>query len=274
MALFSLLLVFALERMLTKTRLWRNETYLSPYYSAISRLLKFEQRHSVLMMYVIVFIPAVLVFVVQTQVENVLFQLFLGTAILMIGTGCPNVRTAFKGYLQAANRGDMEACDLYAQELSYKPDSGRSFGQHIAWINYTHYMAVALWFIALGPAGVMLYISARYMAVRLVQVNHSLTAQIFTVLHVLDWIPVRLTTLGYMLVGNFTDAFGIWGRALVDPKISAADLIAKIAKASEVVEVGAQDCTEEPCTMLKLAKRNVMLMLVVVALLTLSGWLI
>ena len=274
MALFSLLLVLALERMLTKTRLWRNETYLSPYYSALSKLVKFEQTQSLLSLYFIISMPVAVVFAIQTQVDNVLFQLFFGTAILMIATGCPNVRRAFKGYLQAANRGDLEACDLFAQELNFEPNSGRSFGQHIAWINYSHYMAVALWFIALGPAGVTLYISTRYVAGRLISIQHPLSAPALALLHVLDWVPVRLTTLGYMLVGNFTEAFGIWIRAFVDVKLSAADMIASTAKAAEVVEIGAKDCTEEPCTMLKLAKRNVMLMLVVVALLTLSGWLI
>ena len=53
----------------------------------------------------------------------------------------------------------------------------------------------------------------------------------------------------------------------------APDVLAEIAQAAEIVEPHQNDCTEEPCTLLKLAKRNVMLILVVVALLTLIGWL-
>ena len=273
MALFSLLLVLALERMMTKTRLWRSETYLDAYFSVIYQSSKAESA-SLTTIYFAVLIPFAATFAAQTQLDSVLFQLILGSIVLMIGTGCPNVRSSFKGYLQAANRGDMEACDIYAEQLNYNPDSGRSFGQHIAWINYSHYMAVALWFVALGAAGVVLYITVRYTALRLVQSGHPNTGHLVRMLHVLDWVPVRLTTLGYMLVGNFTEAFGVWLRSLVNVKMSAADMIARTAKAAELVEADIHDCTEEPCTMLRLAKRNVMLMLVVVAILTLSGWLV
>lgn len=274
MALFSLLLVLALERMMTKTRLWRSETYLDAYFSLVSKPLKLEQASPQVLIYGVLIIPAALTFAAQTQIDNLFFQLALGSVILMIGTGCPNVRSSFKGYLQAANRGDMQACDLYAEQLNYRPETGRSFGQHIAWINYSHYMAVALWFVALGAAGVVLYITVRYVALRLSQINHPQAAGLASILHVLDWVPVRLTTLGYMLVGNFSEAFGVWFRSLIDLKMSAADMIAKTAKASELVEPDLHDCTEEPCTMLRLAKRNVMLMLVVVAILTLSGLLV
>lgn len=271
MALISLLLIMALERVVTKTRYWRSETYLDKYFELISSKDWFAGSKSVWHIFFVTAVPAILMLTIQVNVENALLELFVGCAVLMVGTGCPNVRSSFKGYLQAANRGDLEACDLYAQQLNYTPGTGRTFGQHVVWINYSHYMAVALWFIALGAAGVVLYVSVRYVALRLTEEEHELAPKAFMVLHVLDWIPVRITSLGYLLVGNFSNSVGVWIRLVGNSKVSAPDFIGQTAKAAEVIEPDQDDCTEEPCTMLKLAKRNAMLMLVVVAILTLGG---
>ena len=46
----------------------------------------------------------------------------------------------------------------------------------------------------------------------------------------------------------------------------------KFSKKAEEIEPDENDCTEEPCTLVRLAKRNVMFLLVIIALLTMSGW--
>ena len=46
----------------------------------------------------------------------------------------------------------------------------------------------------------------------------------------------------------------------------------KFSKKAEEIEPDENNCTEEPCTLVRLAKRNVMFLLVIIALLTLSGW--
>lgn len=271
MALISLLLVLALERVVTKTRFWRSETYLDKYFELISSKDWLVKSQASWQVFLVMALPAIVVGLFLAGFDSALLQLILGSTILMIGTGCPNVRGSYKGYLQAANRGDLEACDLYAQQLNFNPETGRTFGQHVVWINYSHYMAVAFWFVVLGAPGVVLYVSARYVALRQFQEQSELASQSAFVLHVLDWVPVRVTSLGFLLVGNFSNSVGVWIRLVGNSKMSAPEFIAETSKAAEVVEPDQNDCTEEPCTMLKLAKRNAMLMIVVVAVLTLSG---
>lgn len=283
MALVSLLLVLALERIVAKNQFWRSDVYLEKY-AAMLRTKSWwsessesqddpgkKEKKLGWQLYVMLLLPAAVVWSIQINVGS-FWQLILGTAVLMIGVGCPNIRSSFKGYLQAANRGDLEACDLYSQQLGYDPSTGRTFGQHVVWVNYVHYMAVALWFIALGAAGVVLYSVVRHFAKTLNEEGHPFAQEVNFFWHVLDWIPVRLATLGFLLVGDFSKGVGVWMRFLGDSKAGSQQVIAEVAKAAEVVEADKHDCTEEPCTMLRLAKRNVMLMLVVVAVLTLGGW--
>lgn len=269
MALISLLLVLAIERVMTKTRLWQSETYLMPWIDTITGQ---QEAVSVFRMLVLSLVPAVVVWLVLHYLDSVLFHLVINTVILMVGIGCPYLRESFKGYLQAANRGDLSACDEFAKQLKYDPQSGRTFGQHIVWINYTHYAAVILWFLAFGASGVVFYLTSRLLASQTNKSDHVLKAAAQRFLTILDWLPVRITTFGFLIVGNFSQAFTHWVRLTFSRTATAPNVVAEIAKAAEIVEPHQNDCTEEPCTLLKLAKRNVMLLLVVVALLTLGGW--
>lgn len=270
MALISLLLALALERVMTKTRLWQNETYLAAW---VENILHRKEQVSVFRMLVLSIVPAVIIGLLLHYLDSVLASLLVNTAVLLIGVGCPFLRESFKGYLQAANRGDTAACDVYAQELKFDPQSGRSFGQHIVWINYTHYTAVILWFLVLDSAGIVFYLTVRLLASKAMASAHPLSDPAQRYLAVFNWLPVRVAASGFLVVGNFSEAFKPWMQLTFSKNAAAPNVLAEIAQAAEIVEPHQSDCTEEPCTLLKLAKRNVMLILVVVALLTLTGWL-
>ena len=190
----------------------------------------------------------------------------------MICVGCPALRATYKCYLQAANRGDMQACSMYADQLGHDAHSQGSFGQNLIWLNYQHYAAVVIWFAAFGAAGSVLYVLARGFSQKLEESEHPLAGQANSLMAIIDWVPVRITALGFLLVGHFSRALPIWIGYLPDPSISAKQLLADVSKAAEEVEPDENDCTEEPCTLVRLAKRNVMFILVIISLLTLSGW--
>ena len=273
MILVSLLLVFAVERMIAKSAFWQGDRYIARYSQFVQDQGWLSDSSSNWVVYLILILPALVAGWLHGMVDNALIALIINCFVLMLAIGCPNLRIAFKGYLQAANRGEMQECDKYAQVLDFNPQSGYSFGQHIVWINFRHYMAIALWFVAFGVAGVVLYSVFRYSAAKLLQQEHPQSENVAKFLFVIEWLPARLATFGFLLVGHFSNGFAVWARYLANTQADAKEVIAKVAKATEIIEPDQHDCTEEPCTMLRLAKRNVMLLLVIVALLTLSGWL-
>lgn len=73
--------------------------------------------------------------------------------------------------------------------------------QYIQAIN-NEYFAIILWFFFFGPIGVMLYRVTNYFA-KMQPHEH----QINLILNILNWIPVRLTALFFLLVGQFQPGF-------------------------------------------------------------------
>ena len=275
MTLISLLLVLSIERIAIQSQMWQADAYFDKYQNIIQQrgwLSDVTNSANAWFLFGVIFIPSVFLYVLLQQVDSSLLSLVIETAILMVCVGCPTLRATYKCFLQAANRGDMQACSMYADQLGHDDSGPRSFGQNLIWLNYQHYAAVVIWFAAFGAAGSVLYVLARGFSQKLEEMEHPLAGQASTLIAILDWIPVRITALGFLLVGHFSRALPIWIGYLPDPSVSAKQLLADVSKAAEEIEPDEHDCTEEPCTLVRLAKRNIMFILVAISLLTLSGW--
>ncbi|MDP5039508.1 MAG: beta-lactamase regulator AmpE [Paraglaciecola sp.] len=271
MTIISLLLVLLVERVTTKSRYWQFEFYFNHLFSSLTTKQNADSTNNYGGL-ALILVPPIVVFVLVQYLAAGLIAFIISTAILMVCVGCPAVRATYKCYLQAANRGDLEACSLYAEQLSNDDEGMESFGRNLVWQNYLHYAAVILWFTALGAAGALLYVLAREVNKQLQstqQLGASVTQQ---VMHILDRLPVRITALGFLLVGHFSRAFPTWLSYVLNPHISAKNLLLDVARQAEEIELDKNDCTEEPCTLVRLAKRNVKFILVAIALLTLTGW--
>lgn len=274
MTLISLILVLTIERITTQSQYWQADLYLDKYQSLVEKKDWLGQNTNVWALFALIFIPALAVLLIMQQLDNALLTLILNTAILMVCIGCPNLRATYKCFLQAANRGDLQACSMYADQLGHDDSQEASFGQNLIWLNYRHYAAVVIWFAVFGAAGAVLYTVARGFQTYLEDKQSESVSQINHLMAILDWVPVRITSLGFLLVGHFSRALPLWLGYLPDPAISAKQLLADVSKAAEEVEPDEHDCTEEPCTLVRLAKRNIMFILVVISILTLSGWMV
>jgi AmpE protein len=91
------------------------------------------------------------------------------------------------------------------------------------------------------------------------------------VLFWLDWLPVRLCAFGLMFVGHFSKALPMWLEGLFDISKPAHQLLIDVAQQSEDTTVNDQDITSQPCLLVSLAKRNVLLFCALIATLTLVG---
>lgn len=271
MTLISLLLVLAADRMITKTEFWRSEFYLKWYSNLLRERGWFMQEDKPWLLYASILVPALLCGYLLSWFDSTLITLVINLVLLMIAVGCPHLRDNYKGYLQASNRGDFAARDLYAEQLGYNHNSELSFGQYILWVNFQHYFAVAFWFALFGAPGAMLYVLARHM--RQQQVCQWSNGATKDVMFVLNWLPARVAGLGFLMVGDFTRGFPVWLSQAANLKNDGQTVLTKVAKASEEIEPNDTDCTEEPCTLLRLGKRNMVMLLAAMAVLTLGGWL-
>jgi AmpE protein len=269
MTLISLLLVLLVERVTTKSRYWQAEFYIGKYLHFIESKYGLTIFSTARTLALLILVPILVLYLLIHNVTGGLVEFLLSTTILMVCVGCPAIRATYKCFLQAANLGDQQACSIYQEQISGNNEEQLSFGLNLVWQNYRHYTAVILWFAILGAPGAVLYVLVRELECRL---DPQGAKHGKTLLTILDWVPVRITALGFLLVGHFSRAFPTWLSYFADPNVSAKTLLLDVSKKAEEIEPDENDCTEEPCTLVRLAKRNVMFLLVIIAILTLSGW--
>jgi AmpE protein len=89
-------------------------------------------------------------------------------------------------------------------------------------------------------------------------------------LFIIDWLPVRITAFGFLVVGHFTHAMSAWFDILLNPNISTYDALAKVSKAAEDVS-NCDSHLHEPLQLVRLVKRNIIFLLMAVSLLTMVG---
>lgn len=284
MMLISLLLVMALERVVVKSKLWRFATYTNGYRALLTSKGWLSESTNSTRIVLLTVLPALLIAGIMSQVGELL-TFVLQTVVLLICIGCQSLRDTYKCFLNAANRGDLQACSLYTEELGHCDQiqddddqsavgQGRSFGQHLLWLNYQHYAAVVLWFIFAGATGAVFYVFLRELQRSFCQLADERGNALSTILYVADYIPVRITAFGLLLVGHFSRALPVW-MSLLTTKTRADVVLTRVAGAAEMVsqeEIAKHnDATFEPKILVKLAKRNILFLLVVTSLLTMSG---
>ncbi|SHH98316.1 beta-lactamase regulator AmpE [Ferrimonas marina] len=280
MALFSLLLVLLLERAKVLSPKLQFETLFERYRQASFDDDKLDQLPQMLLT---LLLPAVLLHLLAGFLEGRLFGLL--HLLLWIGTGLvlfahQPLRDRFREYLNAACRGDTQSCYHHAQQLDETGDEagasesemGEHMGQLAAWINYRYYAAVALYFVALGPAAALFYSTVRAYHDHFCQ-QELKRPLVPTLMHLLDWLPARIVALGFALSGHFSRAMGQLLPRLLDPFAPARTLITEVALAAEDLPEHSDDPVSVQSTfaLLQLAKRNLILLLVVVSLLTIFG---
>ncbi|MDK2595840.1 beta-lactamase regulator AmpE [Pseudoalteromonas obscura] len=289
MILISILLALIIERLGARSTHWQIDYYLSHYQqwsyqqSAVSWLYK-----SSLGVMLWLTIPALLIAFLYSLFEFVLWQIALNVCILLICFGCAKYRKSYKGYLNALARDDKEAATLYALQMGqtkteHEP-GGETFGQTLAWINFTHYCAVMFWFVLLGAPGAVLYATTRAVVEILkdkvngepsiseqncIEVMSAHTQRFSTLFHFLNWLPARLAGFGYLIIGNFSKGTGSWLKYLLDFQACNRKVVAETALAAEQIEQQYFGCTYEAACMMRLVKRNVLFYLFLVAALTL-----
>jgi len=121
---------------------------------------------------------------------------------------------------------DMSASDITQQTIEH------------ALVSVQRYvLGVFFWFILpIGPAGAVLYRLSDYVASKWNQTDSEASPALrrFSqqVFDLLDWVPARLTAIGYAIVGNFEDAVDVWrGYAHLWPNHNNGVMLASAAGA-------------------------------------------
>jgi AmpE protein len=280
MILVSIIIALILERLGARSNYWQISYYANGYLSRSTKLLAKNGLFGSAPGFLIwLFLPVIAIALVYCLSEFVLWQLGVNVAILLVCFGCAKQRALYKSYLNALTRDDTTAASLYALQIGQKrtedEEGGETFGQTLAWVNFRFYCTVIFWFVVLGAPGAVLYALVRTCA-DLVREDHNVVfAKRFKLIHTLlfwlDWLPARITSFGYLVIGNFNKGTSCWLYYALDFSNSNRKVVTCTALAAEQVEKRYYGCAYEATCMIRLVKRNVLFYLVLIALLTLFG---
>lgn len=297
MTLIILLLVLVMERVALQSARWQVSHYLTGY--CRWSVAKMEaQASSVWPVFVIAVLPAVAIGLFVSWLDSLLLEFVFSLLVIALCIGEPNVRRLYRQYLNAKSRGDEQAqailhdqlansCqgftsadtaqdhDQQVQQAQALNQQTESIGETLIWINFRYYAAPIFYFVVLGLPGIVFYTCTMYLAQHSKaqgMFSQSQQQALFTWLEWLYWLPSRLVSLGFMIVGHFSNGLETWLHYAADFSKPAREMLCQVALKSE--QYGEQPTKENAEHMVKLTKRNMVLFLVVVALLTLYGQLV
>lgn len=284
MTLFTTLLVLIAERLFKLGEHWQLDHRLEVLFRRIKRF-------SFSMTLLMTVAAMAIIWLAERVLHGVLFNvpllvLWILLGVLCIGAG--KVRMHYHAYLKAASRNDAHARDAMALELTLihgvppgcdEREYLRELQNALLWINYRFYLAPLFWFVVGGPLGPVTLMGyaflrswqgwlARYQTPR-----HRQESGVDAILHVLDWIPVRLVGVVYALIGHGEKALPAWFASLGDRHTSQYQVLTQLAQFSLAREPHV-DKVETPKAAVSMAKKVSYVTVVIMALLTIYGTLV
>lgn len=103
------------------------------------------------------------------------------------------------------------------------------------------------------------------------ELNQQALSDVRKWLAIVDWLPVRIVGFGYVFVGHFSKAIPVWLESVFDIAKAPHKVLTDVAQRAEDIMIDEADCTAEPCLLVRLAKRTLLLALAVIAVLILTG---
>lgn len=284
MTLFTTLLVLIAERLFKLGEHWQLDHRLEVLFRRI-------KNYSFILTVLMTVIAMAIVYVLQCALLGVLFNIPLLVMWILIGLlciGAGKVRLHYHAYLKAASRNDAHARDAMASELTLihgvppgcdEREFLRELQNALLWINYRYYLAPLFWFVVggpFGPATLMGYAFLRAWQSWLARYQTPRDRQqsaVDAILHVLDWVPVRLVGVVYALIGHGEKALPAWFASLGDRHTSQYQVLTRLAQFSLARETHV-DKVETPKAAVSMAKKASYAVVVIMALLTIYGALV
>ncbi len=281
MLLITLILVLILERYLQiGTALYRFNWFASYRHKLQHHGEKWSIWQGIGAVLLILVPLLVLLWLLQWMLSGVWYgflDFLLGVLVLLYCLGPQNLRAQLSDYFEAWEREDAEAAYLYAQRFfecempRNATELQRAVTEAVVWQASPRLFGVIFWFMVLGPVGALLYrgtVLLSHSAVETEKDTGLLEAAI-TLQKILDWIPVRLLSLAYVLTGQFVESFQAWRKYALDFKASSRDILVDCGL--KALAVAPQSSVKENYDALDLIVRAMVVWLLVLAILTLGG---
>ncbi len=232
----------------------------------------------------LVIVPALLVLLLEREIQGELFKLPFQALVLFLCLGPRDLADDVQKLRAARAAGDSETVTRLSGSLQMGPEPDadhRSLLGALFIQSHERLFGTLWWFLALGPAGAVLYRLASRLP-GLIEDAASPAARGAALLHaVLAWIPLRLTSVLYGLAGSMDDALTHWRqlRRSVHPdwRRQTWTVLATVASAALDWEdsggpVVASSLDAALAEVLRMQQRALLILLALAALFTAGSW--
>ncbi|QXI37731.1 regulatory signaling modulator protein AmpE [Pseudomonas xantholysinigenes] len=209
------------------------------YLGELVRLARSGKVHPWWTLAILILAPVALLVLLLHVLEPVAYGLLalpVHLLVLIYSLGRGDVKAALGPFRDAWRRGDEQAALHVAERdlgLAAEDAPGliNRVQGHLLWQAYQSFFAVIFWYFLLGPGAALAY---RLLALTCDNSDQpALKTLAGQLRHAMDWLPVRVLTLSFALVGNFVAVTRVMLHELLDWHISAAHLVAKVGRVAD-----------------------------------------
>ena len=281
MTLISLLLVLALEFHFKLGSEYRDFTWFTKARDYLTSLFSeqdfFDSWGGVA---IILLTPVLVLYALVSMFDGSLYWLLLflvSIVVLFLCLGPKPLEQSFKAYFDSMQRDDLEAAFLHLSQIHQDSENEdipendelvRSATRIILIESQKRYFGVIAWFIFLGPLGALFYrLSHLYRDHCVTQEFDEHLPLMNQLIHWVEWLPARLTSLAFLLTGDFVNGFYRVKDYLSDTDADNNQLISETGIASLSLDMGVSDGdVEENHRTIAMVRRTVIIFVVVAAL--------
>ncbi|OZG72500.1 regulatory signaling modulator protein AmpE [Hahella sp. CCB-MM4] len=289
MKFLVLLLTFVLQRKLNLTLSRQHDQWARQFLEFFEAKFPVIRHNATLYVVIAILLPAVVLTLVLTLVDDVLFgvaTLFVHIVMLFLCLGCGYLKQAVELYrtqweaehYQSAFR-TLESADIFikdADKLTPAEVHYQATSQYM-YMTFQRYFMVIFWYMVAGPVGALV---ARLAHVAGCESTTYVPRQVGIVYKVLEWLPARLLALSFALVGNFGETIKSSLNYMIDPAVGALKVLQQAAAGAiesmpavpAAGEANALRDSRQLVALRDLLNRSVMVWFSVIAILTIVGW--
>lgn len=217
-----------------------------------------------------------------------LFAFLFGIAVLIFSIGPRDLDEDVQKIITAMEEEDYEAANLYASELAGREIAeppmqlAQTVKEEILLQSNIRILGVIFWFILLGPVGAVLFRVSCLLKQQQQDQDDDFSRASRDLYDILVWLPARIVVLSFAVAGNFVDTMSYWNgiadlwqrqseKFIVISGIGALRYESRIDRQhhnSDEIDINGIHHA------LALVKRAVIVWVVLLGLLTVTGWLV
>ena len=230
-----------------------------------------------------------IVWLVSAMLGNVLglFGFIFGIAVLIFMIGPRDLDEDVQKVSKAFEDEDYEAANIYASELTGRIISeppmqlAQTVKESILLQANTRLLGVFFWFILLGPVGAVLFRISCELKNNQADERDDFANASRELYKILIWLPARICALSFAVAGNFVDTMSYWN-GISDLWLRDSEefiVVSGIGSLRYEQRIHRGEHGDEPDVSgmqhaLSLVKRAVIVWVVLLGLLTVTGWLV